>query len=257
MFAHPEFAKRIVVTAGIAAAVAPFFAWAIYGGAEIWPGLVGNFTASLLAFLCALAWDRRERQRERVQEEEDRTKQQAEEDEEYVRRLEEARARELDQRRSEAKRRFSLILKELQVNGKSLDDARGSLAYKIVLPQLLDGSWIASGAALSSIASDYELVAELSTFYGRINELRWRLRRRLDVADPGAQQLFDAMIEPLINEMRGEVAGLIKRVSTESEEPGVIDAPFIPPAPTVVFAPAVSAASAATRRVTRGSGARS
>lgn len=36
-----------------------------YGGASLWPGLIGNFVASFAAFVIALSWDRQQRQQER------------------------------------------------------------------------------------------------------------------------------------------------------------------------------------------------
>ena len=253
---HADFAKRVVIAAVVAAIVAPLVAWGVYGGLTVWPGLAGNFTASLLAFLCALAWDRREKQRGRAEEEAEREREREEEETDHVRRIEEARLRELEERRSEARRRFSLVLAELHVNEKGLDEASGSLAEKIVLPQLSDRSWVASGAALGAIASDYELVAALSTFYGRVRDLQWRLRRRLEIADVGEQHVFDGLAERLVYEMKEELAGLVGRVSEEAEKPSVIEVPFLP-AQTVVYAPAVrAAAEARSRRVVRGSGSR-
>jgi hypothetical protein len=237
-----EYAKWIVIAALVAAVLAPFIALHYYSGPLVWPGLVGNFTASLIAFLVALAWDRREKQRERVDEEAM-----------FAQRAQEAEDEEVRDRREEAQRRFRVILKELRVNAKSFEDASGSLSGRIVIPQLLDGSWIASGAALSAIASDYELVAALSTFYGRVRELQWRLRKRLEIASPGGQQFFDAMTEPLIVELKEEVAELIPRVEAQVDDPQVIEVPLIS-SRTVVFGPAVAAwGQGSSRRVTRAS----
>lgn len=233
---HPDFAKRLVVGALLSAIAFPLIVWPIYGGPLLWPGLVGNFTASLFAFLCALAWDRREKQRERADEEAD-----------YARRAEEAWERELAERRSEARRRFSL-LQELRVDAKSFQDASGSLHNRIVLPQLLDGSWAASVSALGAIASDYELVANLSTFYGRVRELQWRLRHRLEITNAEEKRVFDNMTEPLIAELVEEVAGLIPRVEAEATTPSVIEVPFIPSRTVVYAPPAIAHAEASGRR---------
>ena len=39
-------------------------------------------------------------------------------------------------------------------------------------PQLLEGAWTASASRLSELIADYELIADLATAYGRIEELR-------------------------------------------------------------------------------------
>jgi hypothetical protein len=107
-----DVALRLVGGAFVVAVVLPFVLWPVYGGPLVWPGLVGNFTASLLAFLCALAWDRREKHREREQEASD-----------YEERAEQARDEELVDRKNEARRRFGIVLTELRANAASLDKA--------------------------------------------------------------------------------------------------------------------------------------
>ena len=52
---HPDFAKRLLFGALFFAVVLPFVVWQVYSGPFVWPGLVANYTASLAAFLCALA----------------------------------------------------------------------------------------------------------------------------------------------------------------------------------------------------------
>jgi hypothetical protein len=73
------------------------------------------------------------------------------------------------------------------------------------------------------MARDYELIAALSAFYGRVEELQWRLRYRLEFRDRADARVFDAMTEPLIAELRDEVADLISRVEKETKEPNLIE----------------------------------
>lgn len=245
LWRHPEFAKGLLVGAIAVAVVAPLGMWAFYSGSLLWPALAANFTASLLAFLVALAWDRREKQRERAEEEAD-----------HVKRIDEARSHERQGRQEEARRRFTLILDELKSNGRFLEgDAKPLLAGRVVLPQLSDGSWQASGPALAAIASDYELVAALSTFFGRVDELEWRLRHLLQMGERDDRRYIEAETERLIHELREELPGLIERVSTEAEKPSVIELPFIP-SHTIVFGPIARVEAEASRRVVRGSGSR-
>jgi hypothetical protein len=91
-----------------------------------------------------------------------------------------------------------------------------------VLVDLRDASWLASGPALSAIVSNYEIVADLSTFYGHLDELRWRLRYRLELSTPDERNYFDGLIEELIGEMKSEVADLLPRVEAETESPHVL-----------------------------------
>ena len=164
---------------------------------------------------------------------------------------------ELEERQSEAKRRFSMILAELKDNQSELEEAmKGSIAGRVVLPQLSDASWETSGAALGAIASDYELVAALSRFYERLRDAEWRLRRRLEDFDRYDFRVFEGLLDRLLYEMKEALPGLIDQVSKEADQPRVIEVEFIP-ARTMVYGTAVDTAiRARTGRVARGSGSR-
>ncbi len=192
----------------------------LYAGATFWPGLVGNFGASLAAFMLALSWDH-ERERRRAQEAADALV------EERDRGLRER----LDQLAIEAGRRLKPIRKELGRNKKSVEDLTKSLraAMNMDLPpmavnsELLEGAWAANAPRLSEILSDHELVGDLAATYGRIEELRWRLRQRtallgvnLDVAYAIAR-----MTQPLVDELVGEIADVLGRVEEAIEEPPI------------------------------------
>ena len=72
---------------------------------------------------------------------------------------------------------------ELEKNRESLDDVETGLqpkerGFMLLHPQLLDRAWAANAPRLSQVVADYELVSDLATFYGRIEEPRWRIRYR-------------------------------------------------------------------------------
>ena len=72
---------------------------------------------------------------------------------------------------------------------------------------------------LSELVADYKLVADLAVTYGRIEELRWRLRYRSE--NLPMHDLIDGMTMPLVTELRNEVRDLIDRVVGQIEEPDV------------------------------------
>lgn len=186
------------VLIGVVAAIAVL---AVYGGGSFWPGLVGGFGASLGAFLLALSW---ERDREREQ-------------------LERTTRLFNERRRTELQRRLSTVRAELEINRQSLDgleiDPKSNEVpeFEYLHPQLLGGAWTANAPQLSELVEDYDLIADLARAYGRIEELRWRLRYRTE----HTTKVLDPITAPLVVELREEVAGLLERVDTQIEEPTV------------------------------------
>jgi hypothetical protein len=86
----------LLVVVVLIAIVTPIATAQIYSSADTWTGMATNFSATSLAFLIALAWDRRQRALAELQEAE------------AERRREEAlRAREQERRETEAQRRSS------------------------------------------------------------------------------------------------------------------------------------------------------
>lgn len=82
---------------------------------------------------------------------------------------------------------------------------------------------------LTELVADYELMAKLASTYGRIEELRWRLRQRTatiavmagsDVA-ASLRVSLDRMTRPLIDELHDEVTDLLERVDSQIESPDV------------------------------------
>lgn len=197
--------------------------WAIgeYGASAYWPGMVGNFAASLAAFSVALAW---ENQRERTRQLRDN------ESLEESQQREAARLQQL--RATEVRRRLKGVSKELAMNQESLEQLAGffgNVGGRVMHPQLLDLAWAANSARLSELIADYDLTADLAITYGRTEELRWRLRQRtatvsVAAGSPVAGSLIlalDGMTRPLVGELLTEVTGLIERIESQMENPDV------------------------------------
>jgi len=172
-----------------------------YGSRDLFPGLVANFGASLGAFMLALAWER------------DRERRQAE-----------SAAAEVDTRRvTEVRRRLAPVRAELEKNAESLivlahyfeaqDDE-----FLIFQPQLLEGGWIANAPRLSELVADYGLISDLATTYGRLEELRRRLRYRTEHLSTA----LDAMAAALVADLDSEIADLIERVREQIDRPDVV-----------------------------------
>ena len=200
--------------------------WAIdrYGGLSFWPGLVGNFGASLAAFVLALSW---QRTRERQQALADAADAAAERERQEA---------DLHQRRStEVRRRLTTVREELEKDLESLevlkrgfDLERADGQVRVLHPQLLDGAWAASAPRVAQLIADYEFVSAVSTAYGRIEELRWRMRQRTtmlalggDTAPHWLVPAFDNMTAPLVDELLPEVQGLLKRIQMQIASPDV------------------------------------
>lgn len=173
-----------------------------YGGRSYWPGLATEFGASLAAFMLALEW---EAHRERTA-------------------LARAEQSANEARHSEARKRLLALEGELKRNKVSIDMLADHLPEQprgvvndLLHPELLDGAWTSSGERLGDLLAEYGLVGELATFYGRLEELRWRLRHRTQARD----SYLDGMTRGLAAEMQGEVDSLLERVATQSADPGV------------------------------------
>ncbi len=177
---------------------------AVYGSESLFPGLVGNFAASLAAFMLALTWER-DREAQRLAHEAEQIEQ---------------------QRTTEVRRRFAPVRAELRKNAASLNDLIDFILpdpflvpgeFQYVHPQLLEGAWTANAPRLSELVADYGLIGDLATTYGRIEELRWRLRHRSE----NMTKDLDPMTAPLIAELRGEVDDLLERVAAQIDHPNV------------------------------------
>ena len=144
-----------VVAVGVAV-VLPLVSWRVrYGGRATWPGLIGNFTATLSAFVLALWWDRHR----------------------AVLAAQQVVDEEQDERRTELRRRLTGVQDELARLKASIEDTieKGRTA-KYFLPDLPTAAWTASGERLAALMADYRLVVDLGILYAQVDDLRWRLR---------------------------------------------------------------------------------
>lgn len=182
----------------------------VWGASTTWPSVITNFAATAIAFLVALAWDRRQRAVADLAELAAEAK-----------REQAARLAEQERRETEARRRFSAI-------GLELERLQGSLQrtvdeqhkYKYFFPDLPSGSWQAGGGPLGMIIANYSLMADLSTFYGQVGELQWRLRFK---AEAGVD---DAAVSPIIaglaSQMLSDIALLQAQVRRQVANPDVM-----------------------------------
>jgi hypothetical protein len=193
-------ADRVLAYVFVIVVLAALSAWTAdrYGGASYWPSLLATLVAVVLAFEF-------ERRRER-------------------RALERAEVSLMRRRETEARKRLLLLQEELAKNQISINDIVNGLmqhvpsgGFALIHPQLLDGTWSSSGERLGDLLAEYDLVARLSTFYGRLEELRWRIRYRTKAQDTA----IDPMTQALAVQMRFEVAELIEKVQAEASAPEV------------------------------------
>lgn len=199
----------LLVAVVVIAVLAPVLSAIFYGGEATWTQMATNFAGTSLAFLIALAWDRRQRAVAEIQEAE------AE-----LRREEAARQAERERRETEAQRRFSAIALELERLQASLQRTVSEQSgYKYFFPDLPSGSWNAGRGPLGMIISNYGLMADLSTFYGQVDELQWRLRfkAQADVDDAQVGPIIDA----LALQMSNDVAVLLSHVRRQVAHPDV------------------------------------
>jgi hypothetical protein len=201
----------LVVGIGVAVST-PFVVAGSYGADLTWPALATSFSSTCLAFLVALAWDRRQRSVA------DRNEHAAE-----LRRQDAERRAAHERRKVEATRRLAAIAIELERIEASL---RRTVAeqhrYKYFFPDLPTGSWNASSEPLGLIIADYGLIADLSTFYGQVEEMRWRLRFKASagVDDAEVSPLVDGLARALLAdvvELRDAVAKQRERPEVESD----------------------------------------
>jgi hypothetical protein len=199
----------LLVAVVVVSLAAPILAAVYYSGGQTWPGMATGFSATTLAFLIALAWDRRQRALAELQEAEAER-----------RRDEAARLAEQERRETEAKRRFSAIALELERIQSSLSrTVDEQQRYTYFFPDLPSGSWNAASGPLGVILSNYGLMADLSTFYGHVEELRWRLRFK---AQPGVDDTaVGPIIDALARQMLNDVAVLLAHVRRQVASPDV------------------------------------
>jgi hypothetical protein len=198
--------SRLWLAAAAIFAVLTAVAVGLYGGLPYLPALATEFGASLAAFALAFRL------------ESDRESRQAQE---AIGRAE-REATEL--RKTEARKRLLALAAELRRDKTSIDhlaqnlpDVPTGAVEQLLNPELLDGAWAMSCERLGDLLADYGLVAHLATFYGRLEELRWRIRHRTGQRD----SYLDGMAKALAIEMKDEVDEALKRVTDEAKDPEV------------------------------------
>jgi hypothetical protein len=193
----------------LAAIVLPVLGAHWYTGKIMWPLVIGGYAGAALAFTTALFWDRHSRLQDEIRQR----------DAERLRAIE--RAREEQERRVvEARRRFGALDLELVRLKASIERTkREQHLYKHFFPDLPTGSWAAASGPLGLIVSDYELMADLATFYGHVDELRWRLRFKADAAV--AADEVNPIIASFVGQMSDAVDALLEQVQEQIASPQV------------------------------------
>jgi hypothetical protein len=200
---------QLLIASLFAAIVLPIFGARWWGNELMWSLVIGGYSGAALAFTTALFWDRHSRLQDDVRQQEAER-----------RRTEERLKQEQDRRVIEAKRRFGAILVELERLKASIDRTkREQHNYKHFFPDLPTGSWTAASGPLGAIVSNYELMADLTTFYGHVEELRWRLRFKAETDTD--EKLVNPMIDTFVSQMADAVDVLLEQVREQAEEPHV------------------------------------
>jgi hypothetical protein len=200
---------QLLVLSLLAAIVAPVVGAHYYSGRTMWPTVIGGYSGAALAFTTALFWDRHSR----LQDE-------ARQNESERRRIADRLRQEQERRVVEAKRRFGALELELERLKASIDRTKSEQSkYKHFFPDLPTGSWAAASAPLGVIVSDYELMADLATFYGHVEELRWRLRYKADAATD--ELIINPIIDTFVSQMADAVTILLEQVKLQIKSPQV------------------------------------
>jgi hypothetical protein len=192
-----------------AAVVLPFIGAHYYTGEIMWPLTIAGFSGAALAFTSALFWDRHLRLQDEVKEAE------------AERRRAQQRLQEEQERRViEAKRRFGALEVELTRLKASIERTKlEQHNYKHFFPDLPTGTWGSASGPLTMIVADYELMADLATFYGHVEELRWRLRFKADAAVDA--EAVNPIITTFVTQMADAVDVLLEQVREQIVSPEV------------------------------------
>jgi len=200
---------QLLVLSLAVAIVAPIAVLPVYGGEIIWPLVICGYSGAALAFTVALFWDRHSRLQDEVRQ-----------NEAERRRVAERLQQEQERRVIEAKRRFGALELELERLKASIDRTKREQArYKQFFPDLPTGSWIAASGPLGVIVADYELMADLATFYGHVEELRWRLRFKAEASTEA--ELVNPLIDTFVSQMADAVTVLLEQVHEQALSPTV------------------------------------
>jgi hypothetical protein len=219
---HSTRPLQLLVLALVAAVVAPIIGAHYYTGEIMWPLVIGGYSGAALAFTAALFWDRHSRLQDEVR--------QAETDR---KRTQERLQQEQERRVVEAKRRFGALEVELTRLKASIERTdREHANYQHFFPDLATGSGAAASGPLGVIVSDYELMADLATFYGHVEELRWRLRFKADASVD--EEAVNPIISTFVSQMADAVDVLLEQVQEQMVNPQVEQIVGAPQRPTRV-----------------------
>jgi hypothetical protein len=208
-FLHSTRPLQLLVLSLVAAIVAPIIGAHYYTGEIMWPLVIGGYSGAALAFTTALFWDRHSRLQDEVRQ-----------NEAERRRAADRLRQEQERRVVEAKRRFGALELELERLKASIERTKREQAnYKHFFPDLPTGSWTAASGPLGLIVSDYELMADLATFYGHVEELRWRLRFKADSAVD--EDVINPIIARFVDQMADAVGVLLEQVRQQVTHPEV------------------------------------
>lgn len=200
---------QLLVLSLVVAVAAPLAVLPTYGGEIIWPLVICGYSGAALAFTVALFWDRHSRLQDEVRQ-----------NEAERRRVAERLAQEQERRVIEAKRRFGALELELERLKASIDRTKREQAlYKQFFPDLPTGSWAAASGPLGLIVADYELMADLATFYGHVEELRWRLRYKAEASTE--PEVINPLIDTFVSQMCEAVDALLAGVREQIQSPTV------------------------------------
>jgi len=214
---HSTRPLQLLILALVAAIVAPIVGAHYYTGEIMWPLVIGGYSGAALAFTAALFWDRHSRLQDDVRQTEAER-----------RRTQERLQQEQERRVVEAKRRFGALEVELSRLKASIDRTQREQAnYKHFFPDLPTGTWAAASEPLAVIVSDYELMADLATFYGHVEELRWRLRFKADASVDEAA--VNPIIATFVSQMADAVDVLLEQVREQMVHPQVEQIVGAPP----------------------------
>ena len=206
---HASRPFQLLIGSLLVGIVAPIFGAHYYTGEIMWPLVIGGYSGAVLAFTSALFWDRHSRLQDEVRQSEAER-----------RRATERLRQEQERRVVEAKRRFGALELELERLKASIDRTkREQHNYKHFFPDLPTGSWAAASGPLGVIVSNYELMADLSTFYGHVEELRWRLRFKADPATD--EEIINPIIQTFVSQMADAVELLLEQVREQISNPHV------------------------------------
>jgi hypothetical protein len=215
---HSTRPLQLLILALVAAVVAPIVGAHYYTGEIMWPLVIGGYSGAALAFTAALFWDRHSRLQDEVRQ-----------NEAERRRVQERLREEQERRVVEAKRRFGALEVELTRLKASIERTqREQASYKHFFPDLPAGTWAAASGPLGVIVSDYELMADLATFYGHVEELRWRLRFKADASVD--EEAVNPIISTFVSQMADAVDVLLEQVRAQMVNPQVEQIVGAPPA---------------------------